>query len=218
MIEAAYGPARKLPTSMTRTPDIGSSPPAGAGPLRDSVPARLPGGASGSVEGAGSFSCACMTCIRFRSARFCRCLSDIISSICDGDEQTLLYIPDLGTLAWYEDASKICLPLPPCPRAVIITGRARSVATRRGAITAVRAADVAGENVMNRILEGLRIVEGSAFVAAPLCGMTLAQQGADVIRFDPLQGGARRASLAAHRPWPEPVLGRAQQGQALARR
>jgi 2-methylfumaryl-CoA isomerase len=42
---------------------------------------------------------------------------------------------------------------------------------------------------MNRILEGLRIVEGSAFVAAPLCGMTLAQQGADVIRFDPQQGG-----------------------------
>jgi 2-methylfumaryl-CoA isomerase len=31
---------------------------------------------------------------------------------------------------------------------------------------------------MNAILEGLRIVEGAAFVAAPLCGMTLAQQGA----------------------------------------
>src|SRR5512144_1559915 len=52
---------------------------------------------------------------------------------------------------------------------------------------------------MNRILEGLRIVEGSAFVAAPLCGMTLAQQGAEVIRFDPLQGGldARRWPLTA---------------------
>jgi 2-methylfumaryl-CoA isomerase len=49
---------------------------------------------------------------------------------------------------------------------------------------------------MNRILQGLRIVEGSAFVAAPFCGMTLAQQGADVIRFDPLEGG-----LDAHR-WP----------------
>ncbi len=47
---------------------------------------------------------------------------------------------------------------------------------------------------MNRILEGLRIIEGSAFVAAPLAGMTLGQMGADVIRFDPLGGGldARR--------------------------
>jgi 2-methylfumaryl-CoA isomerase len=39
------------------------------------------------------------------------------------------------------------------------------------------------------ILEGMRVVEGSAFVAAPLGGMTLAQMGADVIRFDPLAGG-----------------------------
>jgi crotonobetainyl-CoA:carnitine CoA-transferase CaiB-like acyl-CoA transferase len=36
------------------------------------------------------------------------------------------------------------------------------------------------------ILSGLRVVEGSAFVAAPLGGMTLAQLGADVIRFDQL--------------------------------
>ena len=42
---------------------------------------------------------------------------------------------------------------------------------------------------MAGILEGLRIVEGSAFVAAPLGGMTLAQLGADVIRFDPIGGG-----------------------------
>ncbi len=42
---------------------------------------------------------------------------------------------------------------------------------------------------MNGILEGMRVVEGSAFVAAPLGGMTLAQMGADVIRFDPLTGG-----------------------------
>ncbi|MDA0262239.1 MAG: CoA transferase, partial [Proteobacteria bacterium] len=41
----------------------------------------------------------------------------------------------------------------------------------------------------NAMLAGLRIIEGSAFVAAPLAGMTLAQQGADVIRFDPLGGG-----------------------------
>lgn len=39
------------------------------------------------------------------------------------------------------------------------------------------------------ILAGLRVVEGSAFVAAPLGGMTLAQLGADVIRFDPIEGG-----------------------------
>jgi 2-methylfumaryl-CoA isomerase len=39
------------------------------------------------------------------------------------------------------------------------------------------------------ILAGMRIVEGSAFVAAPLGGMTLAQLGADVIRFDPIGGG-----------------------------
>jgi 2-methylfumaryl-CoA isomerase len=42
------------------------------------------------------------------------------------------------------------------------------------------------------ILEGLRVVEGSAFVAAPLGGMTLAQLGADVIRFDPIGGGLDR--------------------------
>ncbi len=42
---------------------------------------------------------------------------------------------------------------------------------------------------MNGILTGLRIVEGSAFVAMPLGGMTLAQLGAEVIRFDPIGGG-----------------------------
>jgi 2-methylfumaryl-CoA isomerase len=36
---------------------------------------------------------------------------------------------------------------------------------------------------------GLRVVEGSAFVAAPLGGLTLAQLGADVIRFDTIGGG-----------------------------
>ena len=42
------------------------------------------------------------------------------------------------------------------------------------------------------ILDGMRVVEGSAFVAAPLGGMTLAQLGADVIRFDPIGGGLDR--------------------------
>jgi 2-methylfumaryl-CoA isomerase len=40
-----------------------------------------------------------------------------------------------------------------------------------------------------KILAGIRIVEGSAFIAAPMCGMTLAQLGADVIRFDQIGGG-----------------------------
>ena len=39
------------------------------------------------------------------------------------------------------------------------------------------------------VLDGMRVVEGSAFVAAPLGGMTLAQLGADVIRFDAIGGG-----------------------------
>jgi len=41
-----------------------------------------------------------------------------------------------------------------------------------------------------RPLAGLRVVEVSSFVAAPLGGMTLAQLGADVIRVDPLGGAA----------------------------
>lgn len=39
-----------------------------------------------------------------------------------------------------------------------------------------------------KLLSGLRVVESSAFIAAPLAGMTLAQFGADVIRID-LPGG-----------------------------
>jgi 2-methylfumaryl-CoA isomerase len=38
------------------------------------------------------------------------------------------------------------------------------------------------------MLDGLRILEISSFVAAPLCGLTLAQLGAEVIRVDPLGG------------------------------
>ena len=49
---------------------------------------------------------------------------------------------------------------------------------------------------MSGILDGLTVVEGSAFVAAPLGGMTLAQLGADVIRFDDLRGGLD------HTRWP----------------
>ena len=49
---------------------------------------------------------------------------------------------------------------------------------------------------MNRLLQDLRIVEISAFVAAPLGGMTMAQMGADVIRIDALGGGLD------YRRWP----------------
>ena len=49
---------------------------------------------------------------------------------------------------------------------------------------------------MYDLLKDLRIVEGSAFVAAPLGGMTLAQLGADVIRFDNIGGGLD------YRRWP----------------
>ena len=38
-------------------------------------------------------------------------------------------------------------------------------------------------------LSGMRVIEGSAFVAAPSGGMALAQLGAEVIRFDPIGGG-----------------------------
>ena len=51
------------------------------------------------------------------------------------------------------------------------------------------------------VLKGMRVVEGSAFVAVPLAGMTLAQMGADVIRFDRIGGGldAGRWPLAPNR-------------------
>ncbi|MEA2129885.1 MAG: 2-methylfumaryl-CoA isomerase, partial [Solirubrobacteraceae bacterium] len=43
--------------------------------------------------------------------------------------------------------------------------------------------------VSEGVLSGVRVIEGSAFVAAPTAGMTLAQLGADVIRFDAPGGG-----------------------------
>lgn len=49
---------------------------------------------------------------------------------------------------------------------------------------------------MQEILKGMRVIEGSAFIAAPSGGMTLAQLGADVIRFDLIGGGLD------YRRWP----------------
>ena len=63
----------------------------------------------------------------------------------------------------------------------------------------------------------LRVVEGSAFVAAPLGGLTLAQLGADVIRFDTIGGGLDYRALAGHRRRRQPLLERAQQGKAVDR-
>ena len=39
------------------------------------------------------------------------------------------------------------------------------------------------------LLSGVRVVESSAFIAAPLAGLTLAQYGAEVIRIDQIGGG-----------------------------
>ena len=52
---------------------------------------------------------------------------------------------------------------------------------------------------MYDLLKGLRVVEGSAFVAGPTCGLYLAQLGAEVIRFDNIGGGPdfRRWPLSA---------------------
>jgi len=51
------------------------------------------------------------------------------------------------------------------------------------------------------ILAGMRVIEGSAYIAGPIAGLTLAQMGADVIRFDPIGGGPD------HRRWPLTVDG-----------
>ena len=49
---------------------------------------------------------------------------------------------------------------------------------------------------MYDLLAGLRVVEVSAFVAAPTCGLYLAQMGAEVIRVDTIGGGPD------YRRWP----------------
>ncbi len=70
---------------------------------------------------------------------------------------------------------------------------------------------------MHEVLTGLRIVEAASFIAAPSCGLHLAQLGAEVIRIDPIGGGPD-----LHR-WPrdaggrKPLLGRAEQGQEIDR-
>lgn len=54
---------------------------------------------------------------------------------------------------------------------------------------------------MPQLLTGLRVAEVSAFVAAPLCGMTLAQMGADIVQINPISG-----RMDGHR-WPHAPSG-----------
>jgi len=56
--------------------------------------------------------------------------------------------------------------------------------------------ELVGMSALVAPLDSFRVVEGSAFVAAPSGGMTLAQLGADVIRFDQIGGGLD------YRRWP----------------
>ena len=55
---------------------------------------------------------------------------------------------------------------------------------------------------MYELLQGMRVVEVSAFIAAPYAGLSLAQMGADVIRIDPIGGGLD------YRRWPVTEEGR----------
>lgn len=62
---------------------------------------------------------------------------------------------------------------------------------------------------MTGILNGLKLVEISAFVAAPLAGLSLAQMGASVIRIDQTGGGPD------HARWPQAPSGASLYWQGL---
>jgi 2-methylfumaryl-CoA isomerase len=53
---------------------------------------------------------------------------------------------------------------------------------------------------MYSVLQGMRVIEASSFIASPLCGLYLAQMGAEVIRIDTIGGGPdyRRWPRAPH--------------------
>lgn len=55
---------------------------------------------------------------------------------------------------------------------------------------------------MHELMTGTRIVEASAFIAAPYAGLVMGQMGADVIRIDPVGGGLD------YRRWPVTEKGR----------
>ena len=73
---------------------------------------------------------------------------------------------------------------------------------------------------MRMALEGIRVVEVSTWVAAPVCGVLLAEFGADVIRVEPLQGDPvrgllpRGSSIEAFNWWWE-MWNRSKRGMAL---
>ena len=142
-------------------------------------------------------------------------------------------VPDLATILAWESCDHIgptfegdrlqsCVEVTRCarwPTAASCTW----ASPRQPPATAADPRDVldwrlVGADAVTGILEGLTVVEGSAFVAAPLGGMTLAQLGADVIRFDDLRGGLDTHSLATGGGRPVAVLGRDEQGQAVAAR
>ena len=61
---------------------------------------------------------------------------------------------------------------------------------------------------MYNLLQGLRVVEGAAFIAGPSCTMHMAQMGAEVIRFDNIGGGPDFTR------WPSPATAKAFTGKA----
>lgn len=65
--------------------------------------------------------------------------------------------------------------------------------TKEAAVKAKNMDSTTTHRPMGGPLQGLRVIEVSAFVAAPLGGMTLAQLGAEVIRVDPSGGAADRS-------------------------
>ena len=73
---------------------------------------------------------------------------------------------------------------------------------------------------MRMALEGIKVVEVSTWVAAPVCGVMLAEFGADVIRVEPLQGDpvrglVPRGSTSAGFNWWWEMWNRSKRGMAL---
>ena len=70
---------------------------------------------------------------------------------------------------------------------------------------------------MSLPLEGVRVVEYAQYVAGPLCGVLLADLGADVVKVEPPTGDGYRHVLPAA-PGRRPVLRAAQPREAVDRR
>jgi crotonobetainyl-CoA:carnitine CoA-transferase CaiB-like acyl-CoA transferase len=74
---------------------------------------------------------------------------------------------------------------------------------------------------MRMALEGIKVVEVSTWVAAPMCGVMLAEFGADVIRVEPLNGDPvrglvpRGASTSSGFNWWWEMWNRSKRGMAL---